>query len=522
LFTFECTKDLAPLREFIGQDRAIRGIEFGLSMKKEGYNLYVAGLSGTGKTSIVKTYVSKIAEKRKAEGSYTPDDWCYLYNFADPDRPQILNFAQGKGKAFKDQITKLLEQLKDELAKAFSSEEYKSNTKKIVEEGQTEQQQLFEQIGDEARLEGFTLQVSPMGPLIIPLQEGKPMPENVFLSLDEGNRKRLETRRNELMKKLQSAFEKVRDQEHKTVEKLQNADKAVAEYTISKLFNTLSSEYKDFPNIVKYLADLKQYTMDNLSAFKEKPEAQQIPGLLGIPNQMAILGANQFLPFQINVFVDNSGTKGPPIITESNPTYLNLFGKIERRFLLGGYLSDHTMVKAGALQRANGGYLLLSALEVILNPAVWPTLKRAIKDKEVRVEEPFDQFGLVIPQGLRPQPMPIDVKIVLIGDTTLYQTLAAYDEEFFEVFKVKSDFDWEVNRSKENMLGRLHQRLLRRLPTPPFRKNRSCQDYRPGVENGVRPGKIIESLRPNQRDRRRSGILGPPGRCQICDCQTRR
>ncbi len=456
MFNFKCTKDLAPLREFIGQDRAIRGIEFGLSMKNKGYNIYVAGLSGTGKTSIVKTYVNKMVEKRQAEGSYQPEDWCYLYNFTEPDRPQILSLPQGKGKIFKDQMAKLLEQLKDELAKAFSSEDYKTHIKSAVEEGQTAQQKLFEEIAEEARRAGFALQMTPMGPVIVPLVDGKPMPEEAYMALDQSTRKQLEARRTELLKKLQTAFEKAHDQEHKTAEKIQSTDKAVAEYTVSRLFEALNKEYQNSPNVVKYLADLKNYTLENLAAFKEKAEPQQaagMPGMLGISPQMAMRGADPFLPFHVNVFVDNCDTKGPPVVTESNPNYLNLFGKIERRFLFGGYLSDHTMIKAGALQKASGGYLLLSAADVMLNPAVWPTLKRAIKDKEVRIEEPYEQFGLFVPQGLRPQPMPIEVKIILIGDANLYQILAAYDEDFFEIFRVKSDFDWEVSRSRENLIG---------------------------------------------------------------------
>ncbi len=452
MFSFECTKDLAPLREFIGQERAIRGIEFGLSMKNDGYNIYVAGLAGTGKTSMVKEYVSKIVERRRVEGSYTPNDWCYLYNFADPDRPQILSLPQGKGRVFKEQIAKLLEALKDDLAKAFAGQEYKDAVKKILEEGQAEQQKLFEEIAEEAKKAGFILQMSAVGPLIIPMAEGKPMPENVFMTLDEGTRKRLEARRAELMKKLQTVFEKLHELEHRTSEKLAAADKAVAEYTISRPFTPLNRDYAGSADVLKFLSDLKQYTLDNLAAFKERPEPQQIPGMPMIP-QAALMGAGPFLPFQVNAFVDNSATKGPPVIIESNPTYLNLFGKIERRFLLGGYLSDHTMIKSGSLHKANGGYLLLSATDVILNPAVWPTLKRAIKDKEVRIEEPYDQFGLFVPIGLRPQPMPVDIKIILIGDSNLYQMLAAYDEDFFEVFRVKSDFDYEVNRSKENLLG---------------------------------------------------------------------
>jgi predicted ATP-dependent protease len=326
-------------------------------------------------------------------------------------------------------MTKLLEQLKDELAKAFSSEEYKSTTKTAVQEAQTEQQREFEAIGEEARKAGFVLQMTPMGPVIIPLHEGKPMPEEVYMSLDEENRKRIEAKRTELLRKLGDAFEKARDAERKTVEKLRSMDKAVAEYTVSRLLEALTKEYQDNPNIIKYLAELKTYTLDNLSVFKvqEQQQQQQMAMMLGLP-QLTTRGSDPFVPFQVNVFVDNSNTKGPPVITESNPNYLNLFGKIERRFLFGGYLSDHTMVKPGALQKANGGYLLLSAMDVISNPAVWPTLKRTIKDREARIEEPYEQFGLYMPIGLRPQPMPIDVKIILIGDSTLYQLLAAYDE----------------------------------------------------------------------------------------------
>jgi predicted ATP-dependent protease len=455
MFDFDCTKDLAPLKEFIGQERAIRGIEFGLSMKNRGYNIYVAGLAGTGKTSIVKAYVKRIIEKRLAEGTYSPDDWCYIYNFADADKPQIIGLPQAKGKVFKDKITKLLELLKDELAKAFSSEDYKSHIKSTMQEGQSVQQKLFEEIAEEARKAGFLLQITPVGPALIPLANGKQMAEEAYISLDEKTRKEIETRRTAILQKLQDVFEKAREMERQTVEKIQNTDKAVAEYTVSRLFNELNTAFKDQSGVVKFLADLKTYTLNNLAIFKAATAAEQpqSAGMAALGLSQMAMRSDPFLPFQINVFVDNSETKGPPVITESNPNFLNLFGKIERRFLLGGYLSDHTMLKAGALQRANGGYLLLSALDVLQNPAVWPTLKRAIKDLEVRIEEPYDQFGLFVPIGLRPEPMPIDVKVILIGDPTLYQMLSSYDEDFFEIFRVKSDFDFEVTRTRENIMG---------------------------------------------------------------------
>ena len=452
LFDFECTKDLAPLREFIGQDRAIRAVEFGLSMNHIGYNIYVAGLTGTGKTSVVKTYIEKlIKEKEAREGVYHPDDWCYLYNFGDSDRPQIVNLPQGKGRVFRDQVRNLLQRLMEDLSKAFSSEEYNAQRKQAVEEDQEEQRRLFDELGEEVRRQGFLLQTTSMGPALIPLAEGEPMTRSDFLALPQAVRKELEDRRVELLKKLEASFEKSRDLEKQAAQKLHQTDRGVGEFTVSKLFQDLTQEYSDSAKISQYLSDLKSYVLDNLELFKGQRE--QVPPAFGAPMEHIMRGRDPFLPFQVNVFVDNSETKGPPVIIETNPNYGNMFGKIERRFYLGGYLSDHTMLKAGALNQANGGYLLLSAQDVLLNPSVWPSLKRAIKNKEVRIEDPFEQFGLIAPQGLKPQPMPIEVKIIFIGDTMLYQLLSMYDEEFWELFKVKADFNFEVDRTRENMLS---------------------------------------------------------------------
>ncbi len=449
ILDFKCTSELTPPGEFIGQSRAIRAIEFGLSMESDGYNIYVAGITGTGKTSAVKSHINRLIEKKKAEDKGRPEDWCYLHNFTDPDQPQIINLPQGKGKTLRDQMSRLLEMLREELAKAFSSEEYKSQQKKMVDEGHAEQQKLFEEIGEEARRQGFTLQMTAVGPALIPLANGKPISQENFLALDEAVQKELEAKRDALLEKLRATIEKAHDLERQTAEKLQNADKTIADYTVSRLFSKLTKEYKGSARITQYLNDLKSFTLNNLELFKQKEEQKQ-PAFEMLPSY---LKRDPFLPFLVNVFVDNSASTGQPVITEPNPNYSNLFGKIERRFLLGGYLSDHTMLKAGAIHLANGGFLLLSAHDVLVNPAVWPTLKRVIKTKEVRIEDPFEQFGLIAPQGLRPQPMPIDLKVVLIGDSLLYQLLAMYDEDFWEIFKVKADFDFQVDKSKENIVA---------------------------------------------------------------------
>jgi len=452
-FDFECTEDLAPLHEFIGQDRAIRAIEFGLSMQHDGYNIYLAGLTGTGKTSVAKTYIQKLIREREERGdTYDVRDWCYIYNFANTDRPRVVTLERGKGREFKDDIAGLLRHLKNDLAKAFSSEEYKDSRKALIEQGQAVQQEMFGRVRGEAQQEGFLIQMTQMGAALVPLKDGKPVSQEEFMALDEKERRAIEEARNGLRKKLEEVFEESQEIERKTGELLQQSDRELAEHTISRLFDKLVEKHVGSDDIVKYLEDLKSFTLDKVDMFKGAEEEKAANPLLGIAGNSA-RPADTFLPFEVNVFVDNGDTEGPPIVTETNPNYVNLFGKIERRFILGGYVSDHTMLKPGAFHLANGGYLLLSAADVLTNAAVWPALKRVLKTKELGIEESYEQVGLISPQGLRPLPGPMDVKVILIGDGSLYQLLSMYDEDFWEIFKVKADFNYEVDRSAENMLS---------------------------------------------------------------------
>jgi predicted ATP-dependent protease len=421
-------------------------------MANAGYNIYVAGLTGTGKTSMVKTYIERVIKDQEARGETSQlDDWCYLYNFKEPDSPQIINLPQGKGKAFRSAMTSLLNKIREGLGEAFSSEEYKGQRQRLVEKVQAEQQKILEEISGEARRQGFIFQMTPAGPALIPMKEDRPMQEQEYLALDEGTRKQLGSRQAKLLKKLKPNFETASSVQTKAVERLKKLDKDIGEYTVSDSFGSLFKKYSDWPKIAQYLKDLKFYILDNLELFKGTEEP--VNPMFGAPLSQVMGGRDPFLPFQVNVFVDNSEAKGPPVIVENNPNFGNMFGKIERRFLLGGYLSDHTMLKAGALNKANGGYVLISINDVLMNPGVWPALKRAIRNKEVRIEDPFEQYGLIAPQGLRPEPMPIKIKVILTGDPMLYQLLSIYDEDFWEIFKVKADFDSEIEKTKENMMA---------------------------------------------------------------------
>jgi predicted ATP-dependent protease/cytidylate kinase len=450
-FDFECTGDLSPLHEFIGQDRAIRAIEFGLSMEHDGYNIYLAGLTGTGKTSVAKTYIARLIEERaKAGETYHVSDWCYIHNFAHDDRPRAVELPKGMGRAFRDDMTGLLQHLKKDLSKAFSSEEYKAERKAIIEESQVRQQEMFSRLRSEAAKKGFLIQMSQAGAALVPIKDGKALSQEDFMALGERAKKSIEKNRNDLRKDLESLFEEAQDIDRVTSEKLLESDRKLADFTIGRLFDALAKKYADFAPIVQFLADLRSYTLDKVDSFKA-PQEDKPETVLGLPTGGAHIETDATLPFQVNVFVDNGASEGPPIVTETNPNYVNLFGKIERRFVFGGYVSDHTMLKPGALHLASGGYLLLSAADVLTNPGVWPAFKRALKTRELGIEEPFEQMGLIAPQGLRPLPIPIRVKVVLIGDASLYQLLSTYDEDFWEIFKVKADFNHEVKRSSENM-----------------------------------------------------------------------
>ncbi len=450
-FEFQCTKDLAPLREFIGQERAMKAVEFGLNMENNGYNIYVAGLTGTGKTSIVKSYIERvIGEKRTRGETSSLQDWCYLYNFKETDCPSIVSFPQGKGKLFQTRISELLSSMRQELGRTFTSNEYKAERQKTIEESQTQQQKLFEGMANEAHSQGFVLQVTPVGPVLIPMVDNRPMTEQEYLALDDRTKKQIEAKQTDLRKKLRDSFELASKVQQETGERLEKADKQIGSFTVSRLFEGPEKEFSGVPRAIQYLSGLKNYVMESLDLFKGAEEP--VNPVLGVPLSQVMGGRNPFLPFEVNVFVDNSETKSIPVIVESNPIFGNVFGKIERRFLFGGYLSDHTMLKPGALNQANGGYLLLSAKDVLVNPGVWPALKRAIRNREVKIEDPFEQFGLIAPQGMRPEPMPINVKIILTGDAYIYQLLATQDEDFWEIFKVKADFDYEIDKTEANVM----------------------------------------------------------------------
>jgi predicted ATP-dependent protease len=444
-FQFECTSDIEPLKEFIGQGRALDAIHFGLAVERTGYNLFLTGLTGTGKAATIKASLQKFIEERKVQGiTYEIHDWCYVYNFEAPDIPRILRLAQGMGKSFATQMESLLKALKEEIPKTFGSEEYTRNKQEVMEEHQRKYQAAIDELERDAAGKNLVVQLSQMGAVVVPLEGGTPLSREEFLKRPEAERTEIESKRLEVMKKVDETYSYLRELEKTIGQKMKEIELKAGQFAIERPFADLFKTYAEYPEIISFLTEMRDYTLTKLDIFMQTAQSPQLP-------ISPALQAESFTAYKINVFVDNSSLSGPPVIFEPNPNWFNMFGKIERRAFMGTYVSDHMMIKAGAVQLANGGYLILNIRDVLLNGGVWEGLKRVIRAKEVRVEDPWDQFGFMAPQGMKAQPVPVAFKIVVMGEDAIYQLLTAYDEDFWEMFKVKADFDTQMERNEENL-----------------------------------------------------------------------
>jgi lon-related putative ATP-dependent protease len=372
-----------------------------------------------------------------------------VYNFTDADRPQALRIRRGWGKVLKADMEQLVQNLLREAKKMFESDEYVQQRQEMVEQLQKQQQQMMEGLMREAAENGFTLRMTPSGIGLLPTKDGKPMQEAEYLALSAEEKKRLEERRSELEKKVEATLRDGKKLEREIAEKLEVAETRAGDYLVRIPLTDLKEKYRDYPKVLAYLDTVRDHILKNLQRFKGvEPAPMMTP--MG-PMSFGEPPGDPFLPYRVNVFVDNSDTHGPPIIVETNPTYHNLIGVVEKKPIAGGYFTDFTLIKSGSISRANGGYLVLYDRDVLTNAGVWEALQRVIKNRELRIEEPGIFFGFVPPQGLRPEPIPTDTKVIMIGDPHLYRTLAAVDPDFRETFKVKADFNFEIDRTEENI-----------------------------------------------------------------------
>ncbi|MBI4571553.1 MAG: AAA family ATPase, partial [Chloroflexi bacterium] len=433
---FETTAEVPPADGTVGQDRALSSLAFGLEIQADGYNLFVAGPAGTGRNSTLRAIVSRIAAGRAVS-----PDWSYVHNFQDGRQPSVISLPAGRGRALARDMDAFVDACRREIPRHFESESYIQRRDELSRELQGQRERAFEEVEQEARRAGFSVNVSPMGVATVPLKEdGQPMSREEFAQLPEERRRTLQASGDELQSRISQAMLQARRLEKAAQGRLEELNKTVALYAITPLLNELRQEYLDVPKVVEHFALVEDDIIGHLELFR--PSEQEAPALpfLRPPAE------DFFARYKVNVVVAQQDGAGAPVVIEHNPTYYNLFGRVDYRSQFGAVSTDHTMIKAGSIHRANGGYLILQVSDV-LTPLVYETLKRTLRCREIRIENLGEQYSAIPVATLNPQPVPLDVKVVLVGNPLIYHQLYRLDEEFRKLFRVKADFTTDMDRS---------------------------------------------------------------------------
>lgn len=443
LLNFDTTEDMDILKDSIGQERALKALDFGLRLDSSGFNIFALGENGTGRMRSIRMLLEELAKKEPV-----PNDWCYVYNFKDPDNPIAISLPPGRGKEFQKDIEVLIKNIKEELVKVFESKEYEKQRNKIIEEFQQKQKAFFTNIEEEAQSKGFAIKKTVSGLWIIPIKKtGEPLTEEEYASFDEDTKKRIEEIGKSLQEKVNDVARALKEAERLFKEMLNRLEKQIALEAIGTRIDDLIKKYEKIDKVTTYLIALQEDILSHLEDFKTHEEPPSPLPFMKVPKP-----ETSFSKYSVNLIVDNSNTKGAPIIIESNPTYLNLFGRVEYKVQFGIAVTDFSLIKAGSLHRANGGYIVIQGIDLFKNLFSYDALKRALKNKEIKIEDVWEQYRLLSTVTMKPEPIPLDIKVILVGSPYMYYILYNLDEEFRELFKVKADFDNKMERNAENIL----------------------------------------------------------------------
>jgi len=423
--------------ELLDQKRAEEALSFGLKIKSDGFNVFASGDEGTGKMSAVKMFLEKWVDKDP-----TPDDWCYVYNFKDPYQPTKLKLPAGVGNQLKNDMKGFVSDAMQSLIKTFESEAYGLQRQSIKDKYDKQQSTLTLSINEKAENESLLIKQTPMEVYTLPLKKGEIMTDEEFDSLPLSEKKLIQEKQTRFTNEMDAALKQQRILEKEMVKEFKKLEKEVATLSITEITEDICNKYKEIPDVINYITNVKNDMLENLTDFMiaQKEKFEEIA-----PKE------NEFSRrYQINVLVDNEGQKGSPVIIESNPTYINLLGSVEKESLMGSLITDFTMIRKGSLHKANGGYLIIKAPELFKNYFSWEALKRAIRNKEIVIEDIGEQLGYLTTKTLKPDPIPLQVKVILVGQPIYYHLLYEYDNDFKSLFKVKADFNSEMDRTTEN------------------------------------------------------------------------
>ncbi len=441
---FKTTEELSAIdEEIIGQNRAADSLDFGMRVGKKGYNIFMAGESGTGKS----TYAENMTEEKAAEMEQ-PKDILYVFNFSEPEKPRVMKVQAGMGKDLKDDMEKIIEELQEEIPRAFEGEEYEQERKEILNQYQPKSNKVMQEFEESARERGFMLQNSSQGMVPVPIDEnGEPISRENFQDMDEEKKERIRSESQEIQTEISQVMRKIRSIKEEAQAELAALEKKIGISVVQPIIYHLQDKYEDSQEIVDYLEEVQEDIVDNIDKFRNDDQNAQNP-LMAMQQQD---DGNFFIRYQINLFVNNSKTEGAPVIYEKNPTYYNLFGKIEGKSQFGTITTNFTMIKSGSLHKADGGFLIVQAKDLLTNPFCWETLKRALINQEITVENIGEQYRRIPIITLKPEEVELDLKVIMIGSPYIYYLLYNFDEEFSELFKIKADFDTEMERNKKNI-----------------------------------------------------------------------
>ncbi len=439
---FETTAEIKPLEGIIGQKRGTDALSFGLKMKKKGYNIYVTGMGGTGRSTFTNSIAKEFACKQPV-----PSDWVYLYNFAKKESPKALSLKPGDGKKFKEDVEGVIENLKKLVPESFKGMEYESRRNDIIRIANQKKSEILKQLNEKAANYKFVYSPTEQGLLSIALKDGRPMNEEEYQELSIEEREDMMARYNELHLVTFDDFNKLREVDEELFQSFKELDKKIAADLVHFDINKIKDRYNGSEKISEYLKELEEDILENIEKFKKTPQIKNFTMFDFAPD----MEGNFFMRYKVNLFVDNSDLEHAPIINESNPIYNNLMGSIEYKSQMGVLATDFTQIKPGSLHLANGGYLIFQMKEILNNPISWEMLKRSLKTDEINIENQNKLMGLAVTSSLKPEPIPLDIKVIIIGDEYTYSVLYAYDDDFKKLFKVMADFDVEMSKTKSNI-----------------------------------------------------------------------
>ena len=438
--SYKTTAEISPFDEIIGQNRALKALNFGLEIDEPGFNIYVAGQPGTGKTTTVNVYLEEIAKSKSP-----PYDWCYIHNFKNPSEPCSIELPQGRARILKKDVADLIENTRKVLPEAFQSDDYDNRRKLALKAAEDQRDHLFSEISQIAAKKGFVIQSSQSGLLVVPTVEGRPMEQQDFEALSPDALQKVTKAREELEGELRNTMRQLREIDAKAKADLQELNRKVALFAIDHYTGYLKEKYADLSRVVEYIDAIQDDIIDTLDAFLQDPNTPP-------PSPEVLIAVEQFFrKYEVNILVNNEGLNGAPVIAELNPTYLNLFGQAEKEAKFGVLTTDFTLIRPGSLHKANGGYLMIPVQELLSAPMAYDGLKRALKNGEINIEDTAESAGVISARSIKPEPVKLKVKIVLVGDSEIHEMLYTKDPDFKELFKVKAHFDSTMDRDEENV-----------------------------------------------------------------------